>query len=214
MVATLDVSDFFDNVDAGKVAAVLRCLGFRDAALESAVSLSTFKRRLAQGAPTSSLLANLAFLEVDASIMGLCSRRKLRFSRYVDDIAISGDCDFRELRGPFINRIEAAGYPVAAGKVEFIGRDRRQVVTGLVVNDVLRPLHEYVREVRSVLEICRARGVSFAADLEGKRPERFRESVEGRIRFIERTDIRSACELRRLWFPIGLQRSDRARPVG
>jgi RNA-directed DNA polymerase len=51
---------------------------------------------LPQGAPTSAALANLAAFGLDRRLAGLASRLGARYTRYADDLALSGG---RELKG-------------------------------------------------------------------------------------------------------------------
>jgi hypothetical protein len=110
MVATLDVRKFFPSTNGKLLAPVLDALGFQRDAASALLNLVLLDGQLPQGAPTSSLLANLAFALGDSRFIRLCRRHGLHYSRYVDDIAVSGDSNFISLRGPFIDSIRSSGY--------------------------------------------------------------------------------------------------------
>lgn len=116
MVVTLDVESFFPSVIADHVASVLRRFAIEGPALEAVVELTTLNNRLPQGSPASCFLANLAFDQIDRRIDSLCRRHRLSFTRYVDDLAISGDRNLRSFAGAFIAPIEEAGFRVGALK--------------------------------------------------------------------------------------------------
>ncbi len=90
MVATLDVKSFFPSTTRRHVEPVFAAAGIVGDALEDVLALAMFNGSLPQGSPTSCLLANLAFVPVDVRFLSLCKRNSLKYSRYVDDIAISG----------------------------------------------------------------------------------------------------------------------------
>ena len=54
------------------------------------VQLTTLNKCLPQGAPTSGYLANCVLDEFDKILLTYCAKRNLNYSRYSDDITISG----------------------------------------------------------------------------------------------------------------------------
>ena len=196
MVATLDLRDFFPSVPLAAVRELLEVAGFEDGALEDLIFLVTREAKLPQGAPTSGCLANLAFDAADLDLDRLARRRQLTYTRYVDDLAFSGDRDFRDLAGPFADLIRAHGFLSAPEKRHFMGRERPQVVTGLLVNDRLRPTREFREsltiEVRRLATDARA----FAAE-EGRSRQELRARILGRIHHLARFDRPLADRLRR-----------------
>jgi RNA-directed DNA polymerase len=122
MVATLDMKSFFPSVKLAQVRSVLEQFAITESALDSVVQLTTLDDQLPQGSPASCFLANLAFDSIDRRIDALCRKHGLAFTRYVDDLAISGDCDLRNLRGALIDAIEDQGFSVARDKVRFMKR--------------------------------------------------------------------------------------------
>jgi RNA-directed DNA polymerase len=85
-----DIKDAFDSVDFNvDIAPKLeQIVGFGWMIIKE---YCTYKNRIPQGAPTSGWLFNLALSGFDAYIGEICDRMSLRYSRYADDIVISGD---------------------------------------------------------------------------------------------------------------------------
>src|SRR5205823_2039750 len=119
MVATLDVKKFFASTSMPMVEPVLTRLGIVGEAAADILTLTMLENSLPEGSPASSLLANFAFSEIDQRFLRLCRHWSLSYSRYVDDIAVSGDKAFRQLRGAFVGFISAGGYQVAPNKIHF-----------------------------------------------------------------------------------------------
>lgn len=198
MVATLDVKSFFPSTTRRHVEPVFAVAGIVEEALEDALALAMLNDALPQGSPTSCFLANLAFIPVDQQFLELCGRKSLNYSRYVDDIAISGKCDFSELRGPFVNFIREGGYEVASKKVLFRPSSKRQVVTGLVVNEKLRPISEFITELKHNIRLCLELGPEIVAACEGMEVGELKASLTGRVGHVAQCDPRLGRRLRGL----------------
>jgi RNA-directed DNA polymerase len=188
MVATLDIRKFFPSTTCLHIEPIIKDLGFSDEAAEVILSLVMFDNELPQGAPTSSLLANLAFNAGDSSFIKICQKKKLRYTRYVDDIAISGDCDFSELRGPFVKAIESTNYSIANEKIHFMPQGVRQTITGLVVNERMRPTRKFVNNLNTTIRFCLEHGASLAAAIEGLSVRQLKNRLTGQVNYLLQSD--------------------------
>lgn len=115
-----------------------------------------------QGAPTSPAIANLVCRKLDARLAGLSKRMSAIYTRYADDLTFS----FRDARidvGRFrwwVDQIcHQEGFFVNHRKLRVVRDSRRQIVTGLVVNDCLRVPRETRRRLRAILHNCRTKGI-------------------------------------------------------
>jgi len=198
MVATLDVKSFFPSTTRRHVEPVFVTAGIVGEALEDALALTMLDDSLPQGSPTSCLLANLAFVPVDQKFLRLCKHKSLNYSRYVDDIAISGDYEFLELKGPFVNFIREGDYEAAPKKVIFRSSGKRQVVTGLVVNEKLRPTSEFIGELKHNIRLCLKFGPETVAIYEGVEVGELKARLSGRVGHVAQCDPRLGRRLRGL----------------
>ncbi len=218
-VAVLDLADFFPSVRRPRVRAILEAAGFAGEALEILLALTTLNGALPQGAPTSSHLANLALFSLDRRLRSLARRWNLAYSRYLDDIALSGDRPLRPLKGPLHDAVTLEGFLPAPGKTAFMGRHEPQVVTGLLVNDRLRPVKAYRRALVDEVEACRRDGPGARAALLGVSVARYRAMVLGRIRHWARFDGDRAERLERRFRhlprrPVAHAKGNRQEKVG
>ena len=142
-VAVMDLKDCFGQINQAKIATALSQLGCDNEASELICSLVLFRESLPQGAPTSPFLANLAMSAMDKRLVEFCRPKGINYSRYLDDLAFSADHNFRQLRGPISSLIQHQGFQLSAEKSKFMGRHQPQVVTGLQVNQKLRPCASY-----------------------------------------------------------------------
>jgi RNA-directed DNA polymerase len=227
VVVRLDLEAFFASVGTGRVYGIFRLAGYPDPVAHALAGLCTTatppavlraapevadaqrdqRRRmparlrvphLPQGSPTSPALANLAAHALDRRLAGLAGRLGARYTRYADDLVLSGD---RRLvrRAPAVVRLveEIArdeGFRLHDRKTRVLTAARRQAVTGLVVNagaNVPRP--DYDR-LRAVLHEAATAGPA-AANRRGH-PD-FRAHLEGRIAWAGAGNPARAAKLRR-----------------
>jgi RNA-directed DNA polymerase len=139
---------------------------------------------LPQGAPSSPALANLSAYRLDRRLAGLAARLGARYSRYADDLVLSGD---GRLRAPGVRAFVAAiaaeeGFRVNVAKTNLTTRAGRQRVAGIVVNvhpNLARP--EYDR-LKAILHDAQRNGPA-AANRAGH--PAFRAHLQGRIAWLE-----------------------------
>ena len=96
-VFTADISNFYPSISHNRVYRLFA----EDFACSPDVArictkLCTYKHRLALGLITSPILADQVMRPIDARIGGLCRKAGLVYTRYVDDLTISGPFDLEE----------------------------------------------------------------------------------------------------------------------
>jgi RNA-directed DNA polymerase len=140
VVIKLDLKDFFTSIPAGRVQDFFGSIGWDADTAKLLTRLCTHENSLPQGAPTSPRLSNLVNYRLDARIAALATKRNAAYSRYADDITISGPAVTEEGRiNSLINAVkviaEIEGYVLHTDKKLGIYRQHdRQSVTGIVVN--------------------------------------------------------------------------------
>lgn len=87
---TVDIEDFFDNVNEYIVEKVIReYISCSEDVIAFLLKMCCFEGRLVQGAPTSSYLASMSLYDVEPKIKKKLNRKKLTYTRFVDDITVS-----------------------------------------------------------------------------------------------------------------------------
>jgi RNA-directed DNA polymerase len=148
--------------------------------------LTTFRRHLAQGLVTSPILANQMLRPIDVRLGTLCHKNKLQYSRFVDDITISGRFDLQESGFEEVIRKVVDAYGFELNEKTQAGRITNGIaITGIRKNrrghwDVQK---NYIDEIEQQLEDSKrlARGM----DHTPSRPYYLPSQIRGRIRFIE-----------------------------
>lgn len=181
-VVAMDIKDFFPSIHTAKLRPILSPFADNARELEFLLALVTRHGRLPQGAPTSPHLANLVFSPVDAEIAALLPAGWV-YSRYADDLAFSGDESPGALVEMVTRLVASHGFAIARQKTRIMGRNRRQVVTGLVVNERVRVPKLLRKKWRATLHRIRRHGLAVAEPVDPQSLQGFSAYIEGAERF-------------------------------
>ena len=137
-ILNADINNFFESIKIGKVADVFLELGCKEEIAKILAQICTLDGFLAQGLNTSPVLANIACREMDKELFDLSRRYNCKFTRYADDITISGDENMPNK--PEIEEIfNKYGFQLNHKKYKIQKRGQSQYVTGLTVFDKEHP---------------------------------------------------------------------------
>lgn len=122
---------------------------------------------LPQGAPTSPILTNIICERLDRKLSKLAKAYDLRYTRYADDITFSGVNNKFNPEGNFcqaLKRIieEEEHLRINEDKTRVRGRNQRQEVTGLSVNEKANVSKDYVKQIRTMLANWEKSGYDYA----------------------------------------------------
>ncbi len=177
-VLKLDLTNFYPSVPFSRVVAIFRSLGYcREVAIwlgrltTSAIpsNLSSpdrlantvwpyRSRHLPQGAPTSPALANLSAFSLDVRLNGLTAKYGARYTRYADDLTLSGPGKsipaLKEII-PFAEWIvRNERFTTNKSKRRVLRRHQQQTVTGIVVNEKLTLSRAEFDQLKAILTNC------------------------------------------------------------
>ncbi len=105
-VFTADIASFYPSIRRDRVSGLFRSLGCAGDVADLCTRLCTFRHRLEQGLITSPALADQLMRPVDARLAGICRELGLVYTRFVDDLAVSGSFD-----------LEASGVPALVHRI-------------------------------------------------------------------------------------------------
>lgn len=151
-VLNLDLSNFFTSIKSPRVAGLFVALGYEPDLAFMLARLCCFKHCLPQGAPSSPAIANLICHKLDRRLSGFAGSRNLNYTRYCDDITISGDRYISKQVLCFIQElIKEEGFEINPDKTRLLTQASRQIVTGLVVNEKVSVPRKRRRQHRAAL---------------------------------------------------------------
>jgi hypothetical protein len=88
---------------------------------------------------------------MDLELSKFCQKRNLNYSRYADDITISGRKDLPRYKTLIFRKIEAEGFSINWEKIRLHHKGSSQRVTGLVVNDKVSLGKEKKKRLRAIV---------------------------------------------------------------
>ena len=148
VVFSVDIKNFFPHVDPERVFRIFRGLGFGDEAARILSKATTWKYQLPQGSPTSTGLANLSLIQADSRILRLAESHGFSYTRFVDDLTLSGGWRLLKFRRLISRIIESEGFEIKPEKTATMDCGMRQIVTKLVVNGKINLCREQRRAIR------------------------------------------------------------------
>lgn len=152
-VGNADIKNFFGKITREMIDNLLRRNGFNPAESGLLASLCTNENHLPQGAPTSPVLSNSILYEFDRRMERICSEGLLQYSRYADDITISGE-DRAQVRRAIRRSQSLLGklynLELHEQKTRISSRGGQQRVTGVVVNHDAAPPRIFRRRIRAM----------------------------------------------------------------
>ncbi len=124
--------------------------------------ICTFNNALPQGAPTSPVISNIIASSLDNKLLRLSKQYRLRYTRYADDITLSGFgqppqdiAKIVEQKTVLSEKLVAAftksGFKVNESKTRLQKKVVRQEVTGLVINSKVNVPVEFKKSLRAAI---------------------------------------------------------------
>jgi RNA-directed DNA polymerase len=194
-VLNIDLKDFFPSISANQVKEVFTSdyFKFNESIAIALTFLTTYQGRLPTGAPTSPVISNFICLKLDVDLKDFCSKNGLYYSRYADDLTFSSD-SFIPMNTvlDLINVIKQNNFQINEKKLRMKSSNRKQIVTGLTVNEKVNIDRKLLKKIRAMLHDLTVNGIENAAqkhfkmngEFDSKFQEKFIQRLEGYINFV------------------------------
>lgn len=166
-VFNTDLNNFFPSINFGRVRGFF--ISNKHFQLNPQVAtifaqIACHNNELPQGSPCSPVISNLIGHLLDIRMSILASKAKCTYTRYADDLTFSTNLiKFPELiaenngeenewiSGKALNKeIVKVGFSINEKKTSLQHKTRRQIVTGLVVNEKVNIKRDYYKQARSM----------------------------------------------------------------
>jgi|SRR3989344_3322912 len=193
-VLNADIKNFFPSVHFTRVDKLYRRLGATDFAARTLTSLTTVNSCLPQGSPTSPYIATLSLRNMDYRIAKLCKANRLTFSRYFDDITISGHKRAHEVLQTVAAIVAQEGYELHRDlpKLQLFSPGQDRLITGIVIKNGVLCVSSKDEIMQYILSL-QAGGL---ANLDDENPTKEMLSLLGKIGFVAKVDPVIANQLK------------------
>lgn len=160
-VINMDIKDFFPTINMETVFRIFHYYGYTKEVAFVLAKLCTYEGVLPQGSPASPYLSNISCLKVDKRISKLVEKYQADYTRYADDITISGNYGLSKCKNIIKEILNEEGFQANDKKTRIAFKHERQVVTGLIVNEAnVKVSKKYKRELKKEIYFCTKFGVS------------------------------------------------------
>lgn len=222
-VLKMDISDFFESIDARMVYKAFRRMGYEGNVAICLTKLCTAKITkyryesleeqpevqqlfdnlrnkavpfLIQGAPTSPSLANIICEKMDKRMKGLADKLGCTYTRYADDMTFSADDRHCLPKVGMIKKIVASeGFRINDKKTELLHEGNKQMVTGLLVDGHVRVPGHYKRDIMRHIRFCQKYGGRSHFNHIAPNKAFGREWLLGRINFVKSVEPNVATRM-------------------
>lgn len=188
-VLKLDIEGFFDHILYSTVKDIVFFKEKFSEPIRILLSMLCYcKDALPQGAPTSPAITNIIMRDFDEKVGEYCEEKGVSYTRYCDDMTFSGDFDEAPIIEFVKNELKNYGLFLKNRKTVVIPQTKRQVVTGIVVNEKLNLTKEYKKKVRQEMHYIQKFGLDEHLKKIGECDrQKYVNSLKGRIAYILQT---------------------------
>jgi RNA-directed DNA polymerase len=129
-----DISNFFPSISGETLATVFKKLNLNIDIIQTLVDFLTIDNSLPLGFNSSPMLANIVCCELDKQINDLASKYGCKYTRYADDISISGEKALPTQK-ELSDIIQQGNFTLSESKFRITKKGQAHYVTGLSISD-------------------------------------------------------------------------------
>ena len=199
-----DIKNFFPSITRDRLERMFLGFGIQPAVAQILGKFVTIFDTLPLGLHSSPMLSNLICLGLDDDLQMLASGYKCKYTRYADDISISGN-GLLPNKGDIENILGKNHFKLAEDKFRFTKRGQAHYVTGLSV-DGNRPRapRKMKRRLRQEIYYCNKFGIINHIQRidhirEGNYIQRNVNRVDGMVRYVSHIERISLGEIQNKW---------------
>ena len=195
-----DLKDFFSTISKARLISRFTQLKIPALTAETLAAFATIEGKLPLGLNASPLLANLVCTALDAKLEELSSACGCTYTRYADDISISGDAVPEY--GRIAEIVEGEGFRLSEGKMRVTKNGQAHFVTGLSVSDPAAPHvpRPFKRRLRQELYYCERFGIrEHLKKIAAASYQRGINRIDGSVRFVASIESAIGPQLRERW---------------
>tara|TARA_R110002049_G_scaffold20717_1_gene75859 strand:+ start:14810 stop:16507 length:1698 start_codon:yes stop_codon:yes gene_type:complete len=195
-----DIRDFFPSITRYRLENLFKILGVRATVADLLSKFATIEDKLALGLNASPMLANLTCLALDQKLTDLAITHDCMYTRYADDISISGEDlpNFVEV----VDILHGEGFSLSQDKTRVTRNGQAHFVTGLSISDPDCPHvpRRFKRRLRQELYYIQKHGILDHLQRDTKEPYQTGiNRIDGTVRYVASIESKLAPRLREQW---------------
>lgn len=184
MLLKIDLKDFFPSITLNWVINVFKQLGYENTVAFFLAAICCQGNRLPQGSPASPAISNIICRHMDRRLYRLAKSLNLNYTRYADDIGISGSEINPSIIRYFFEVITDCGFQINEKKVRLYSEGSNKILTGISLNgDRPRITREYRRHLTKEIHYINKYGLTGHLAHIRNRKANYLESLLGKLNF-------------------------------
>lgn len=185
-IVKLDIKSFYPSIRSIKVYEFFIEQECSPDVARILTKLTTRNYALPLGTSTSPFLADQIVRDIDLRISAMANRVGLKYTRYVDDITLSGNFELERIAGTVMQVLKQSGFKTKKDKlIYYKPTDKERVITGVGIIDgrISAPL-DYVEAFKDELKVL----IEQSRRAEPQGEIQSREHYRGKIMYIKWLD--------------------------
>ncbi|MFI8606698.1 reverse transcriptase family protein [Cellulophaga baltica] len=183
-VLTLDIKNFFDSVKMEHTENLFLEMGYSKNMSNLLTKLCYLDNSLPQGAPTSPYITNILLYNFDETIAKYCRDNDLKYTRYADDLAFSGDIKKIALIKLVRSELRKLNLRLNNDKIKLMKPHQRQVISGITVNHKMQVSKKKRNEIRNEMFYIKKFGLENHKKKTGQNKDNYFLHLMGKINYI------------------------------
>lgn len=203
LILHADIQNFFPAISSERILNKFIELGIQEEVANILTLFVTIDGSLPLGLHPSPVLANLVCIELDNKLSDLADRYDCSYTRYADDISISGNSNVPS-QEEIKKLLGEEGFILSERKFRITKPGQAHYITGLSVTDNNFPRAPRVmkKRLRQELYYCRKYGIAEHLAHLGEFPDFIRRGVnriDGTVRYVAHIEENASQNLRQEW---------------
>lgn len=182
-ILKLDIKDFFGSIKQKTVSSVFYEAGYTKELANLISRLCTLNGSIAQGAPTSPAISNAVMYRIDEELLKHFAGIGMRYTRYSDDITISGELVGDEHIKFVSDILYKNKFYLNRRKTRIFRAGSSKIVTGVQINTKLRAPTKMRESLRTELHFIEVYGLPSHATRKSEKPSACLKRIEGQLNF-------------------------------
>jgi len=197
-----DIRSFFPSISFERIYETFTKLGVKPIASEMLTTFVTIEDILPLGLHSSPIISNICCLELDEKLLNLSSRLGATYTRYADDISISGNNI--PSKTDLIEILASEGFELAEHKFRTSKLGQAHFVTGLSISDTNAPHvpKKMKHRLRQELHFCQKFGIrQHIINKFGSltQLQNHINRIDGMVRYVSHIEKSNKAILRKTW---------------
>lgn len=180
----IDLKDFFTSIKINRIVFIFQSLGYSNIVSFYLASICCYDDFLPQGSPTSPALSNIVCRKLDSRLLNFSKKFNLRYTRYADDLAFSGEIINKKLIDYINNIIVDCGFTVNNEKTNYQKNKSQRILTGISISgNKIKVPRKYQRNLKQEFHYIEKYGiVSHVRKMKIRHPN-YLQSIIGKFNF-------------------------------